>query len=75
MNQACRPPEDAERLARNRESLLTARAGRRRPERDDKMLADWNGMTIAALAQAAGHSRNQSWLDLARSVSPPCWPI
>ena len=32
--------------------LRTARAGRVRPLRDDKILADWNGLMIAALARA-----------------------
>ncbi|HEY5999098.1 MAG TPA: thioredoxin domain-containing protein, partial [bacterium] len=33
--------------------LLAARGRRVRPHRDDKVLADWNGLTIAALARAA----------------------
>jgi uncharacterized protein YyaL (SSP411 family) len=32
--------------------LLAARAGRVRPLRDDKILADWNGLMVAALARA-----------------------
>ena len=35
-------------------SLLAARAHRPRPLRDDKVLADWNGLMIAALARAGG---------------------
>jgi uncharacterized protein YyaL (SSP411 family) len=34
------------------ELLLSARAGRVRPLRDDKILADWNGLMVAALARA-----------------------
>jgi uncharacterized protein YyaL (SSP411 family) len=41
------------RLARGREKLFEARGGRVRPGRDEKMLTSWNGLMIAALAQAA----------------------
>jgi hypothetical protein len=42
------PSLEASRLA-----LLAARHRRVRPHRDDKVLADWNGLMIAALARAA----------------------
>jgi len=41
------------RLAASRARLLAEREKRARPGRDDKILADWNGLTIAALARAA----------------------
>jgi uncharacterized protein YyaL (SSP411 family) len=41
------------RLARCRATLLGIRARRRQPARDDKALAAWNGLAIAALAEAA----------------------
>ena len=44
-------------LARSRAVLFEARAQRVRPGRDDKVLADWNGLAIAALARAAGGVR------------------
>jgi len=44
-------PADGDRLARIRAALLTARAGRARPARDDKVVAAWNGLAIAALAE------------------------
>jgi len=45
-------PEDAGRLARVRSALLTARASRVRPARDDKVVAGWNGLAISAFAEA-----------------------
>jgi len=43
-------PADSARLASVRAGLLAARAGRTRPGRDDKVVAAWNGLAIAALA-------------------------
>ncbi len=40
------------RLARGRARLLTARASRPRPRLDDKVIAAWNGLMIAACARA-----------------------
>jgi uncharacterized protein YyaL (SSP411 family) len=53
-------------LATCRELLLAARAPRVRPGLDDKVLADWNGLMIAALARAATAFGHSEWLALAR---------
>jgi hypothetical protein len=45
-------PDERERFDRIRGILLTAREGRNRPGRDDKVVAAWNGMAIGALAEA-----------------------
>jgi uncharacterized protein YyaL (SSP411 family) len=58
--------EDAEAaLARDRAVLFSLREGRVRPGRDDKVLADWNGLTIAAIAKAACVFERGDWLDVA----------
>jgi uncharacterized protein YyaL (SSP411 family) len=45
-----------------RERLLARRARRVRPGRDHKVLADWNGLAIAALALAADAFDRPDWL-------------
>ena len=49
-------------LARARRTLFEARRKRVRPGRDDKVLADWNGLAIAGLARAAGVFDRPEWL-------------
>ncbi len=59
------PPGGAEaedRLARGRRVLFEARSKRVRPGRDDKVLADWNGLAIAGLARAASVLDRPEWL-------------
>jgi uncharacterized protein YyaL (SSP411 family) len=55
-------PEQEVALARARQILFDARAVRVRPGRDDKVLADWNGLAIAALARAAAVFGRPEWL-------------
>ncbi|OYY59027.1 MAG: hypothetical protein B7Y61_24195, partial [Rhizobiales bacterium 35-66-30] len=57
--------EDEARLAPMREKLLAARAKRVRPSLDDKVLADWNGLMIAALARAGALLNEPAWIALA----------
>jgi uncharacterized protein YyaL (SSP411 family) len=52
-------------LAAMREKLLARRGGRVRPGFDDKVLADWNGLAIAALAKAADAFVRADWLEAA----------
>jgi uncharacterized protein YyaL (SSP411 family) len=58
------PAEEAG-FARAREALFANRAGRIPPGRDDKVLADWNGLAIAALARAGHVFAQPGWIALA----------
>ena len=57
--------DEEARLGAMRAKLLTRRASRIRPGWDDKILADWNGLMIAALARAAIVFEKPEWLGLA----------
>jgi uncharacterized protein YyaL (SSP411 family) len=59
---ALRDAETEARLAAMRAKLLKRRATRIRPGFDDKVLADWNGLMIAALANAAEAFDRPEWL-------------
>jgi uncharacterized protein YyaL (SSP411 family) len=69
LNRSHNAPRDAavdSRLAALREILLEARGGRVRPGLDDKILADWNGLTIAALVNAGMVFGEPGWIAMAR---------
>ena len=53
-------------LAASRENCSPCAKKRVPPARDDKILADWNGLTIAALARASIVFDRPEWLVLAR---------
>ena len=53
-------------LSNLRATLLEARAGRVRPGLDDKVLADWNGLMIAALVNAGIIVDEPDWLTMAK---------
>jgi uncharacterized protein YyaL (SSP411 family) len=63
-----RAPEEEQALAAMRTRLLAQRAGRIRPGWDDKVLADWNGLMIAALTHAARVFDRPNWLELAKTA-------
>ena len=58
-----RPPE----VETARQALFEARSGRVRPGLDDKVLTEWNGLAIVALAGAATATGNDAWLAAATS--------
>jgi uncharacterized protein YyaL (SSP411 family) len=49
--------------------LFKHREKRSRPHRDDKILTDWNGLMIAALARGSRVCRKKAYLDAAKSAA------
>ncbi|MFW5416313.1 thioredoxin domain-containing protein [Nocardiopsis sp. CNT-189] len=62
-------PDDPERFERVRDRLLRARAGRVPPARDDKVVAAWNGLAVAALAEAGALLDRPDLVDRARTAA------
>jgi uncharacterized protein YyaL (SSP411 family) len=63
-----RSPEEEQALAISRVKLRARRSGRVRPGWDDKVLADWNGLMIAALVHAGLLFERRDWLVAARKA-------
>lgn len=59
-------PDTEARLSPQRTKLLALRNDRIRPGLDDKVLADWNGLMIAALANAGTLLGEPDWIARAR---------
>ncbi len=57
------------RLEPLREKLFERREGRVRPQRDDKVLTDWNGLMISALARAAQAFGDAEYAAAARTAA------
>ncbi len=58
-------PDDPARWQRCRRALRSARAERIAPGRDDKIVAAWNGLMIAALAEAGALLEEPTWVEAA----------
>src|SRR5690606_5443064 len=58
-------PVDEDRLQTLLEKLRLQRERRQRPARDDKVLVDWNGITISSLVLAGRQFQKQEWIDAA----------
>ncbi|MEU8245304.1 thioredoxin domain-containing protein [Nonomuraea sp. NPDC048916] len=62
-------PADIARLGSVRARLLAARARRVRPGRDDKVVASWNGLAIAALAETGTVFDRPDLVEAARTAA------
>ena len=70
--QAALSPAEETRLEPLRARLLARRSARIRPGFDDKILADWNGLAIAAVSRAAVVFDQPHWLGLAERAFAAC---
>ncbi|MDQ1702114.1 MAG: uncharacterized protein QOF57_1366 [Frankiaceae bacterium] len=62
-------PDDWSRYDAIRQRLLAVRARRTRPARDDKVIASWNGLAIAALAETGVLLDRTDFVDAARAAA------
>ena len=63
------PQKDALRWEKARRRLLAAREKRVRPHRDEKVLADWNGVMIAALARGGAALQKPEYARAAKNAA------
>ncbi|MPZ95233.1 MAG: DUF255 domain-containing protein, partial [Propionibacteriales bacterium] len=73
--QRLQEPDDVSRLDDVRARLLAARDARVRPERDDKVVAAWNGLAISALAEGGVLLQEQAYVDAAGACGELLWSV
>jgi uncharacterized protein YyaL (SSP411 family) len=62
-------PEEAERWTAIRARLAQARADRPQPDRDDKVVAAWNGLAVAALAETGAELHRPDLVTAAERIA------
>ena len=68
-------PDDDARWQRVRGRLLEARHLRTRPSRDDKVVAGWNGLAIAALAEIGAATGRDDLVTAAERAAELLWTV
>ena len=68
-------PDDSNRWQRVRNELLQARSTRTPPERDDKVVTAWNGLTVAALAEIGAVRQRPELVDAATRCAELIWSV
>ena len=68
-------PDDDQRWQDVRRRLLAARDERVRPDRDDKVVAAWNGLAISGLVAAWQRLDETTWLDAALTAGQLLWDV
>lgn len=63
------PTDQAAKIEKLRQKLFTAREKRIHPQKDDKILTDWNGLMIAALARAGQVLNDPSYTAAAKKAA------
>ena len=66
------PDRLAEAIARGRAILFAAREQRIHPGRDEKILAEWNGLMIHAFAEAGAALARPEYIQAARRAASLC---
>ena len=66
------PQKLSEELDADRRKLFAVREKRIHPQKDDKILTDWNGLMISAFAQAAQALDDPAYLKAARDAGDYC---
>jgi uncharacterized protein len=66
------PKEFLAKIERNRKKLFELREDRIHPQKDDKVLTDWNGLMISAFARSGRALDEKEYVKVARSAADFC---
>jgi uncharacterized protein YyaL (SSP411 family) len=69
------PAEVADTLARDRAVLHERRRARPQPNRDDKVIAAWNGLAVAAFADASWALHEPRYREIAEEAASAVWEL